>query len=446
MTADVEYRLLGPVELWAGGRPVELKRRQERLLLGVLLLEPGKVVSAERLVGLLWPEERPARPKRALQVYASRLRAMLAKADPETRLEGGAEGYAVQGASGRTDWELFAALVREAKAARDLEQRRKVLLDALALWRGPALADVAEEHLRRRLAADLDEARWEAQELRVATELELGRHQELLPELADLSTALPFRETIASAYMLALYRSGRQTDSLAVYRDLVRRLADELGTTPGESVRELQLAILRQDAALDLRSGDQPPDELPADNGSLPEYDALLSELRVELSRPGRPDGVPAVLCLYGADRSAVAIRLAHQVAGEYPDGQLFASLQDSSGDAVPAPAVLGRLLRSLGLDEADLPASVEERASVLRSRLAGRSVLLVLDEAADAGQLRPLLPADGRCAVIVTSKQPMLGLEDAVQREVRTTSGEPERPGQKRRERGSETTAARYT
>ncbi|TDU87147.1 DNA-binding SARP family transcriptional activator [Kribbella voronezhensis] len=421
MTADVEYRLLGPVQLRAGGRPVELKRRQERLLLAILLLEPGKVVPAERLVGLLWPEEGPGHPKRALQVYASRLRAVLAKVDPETRLEGGAEGYAVLGPAGRTDWELFEALVREAKATQDLERRRKVLLDALALWRGPALAEVTEEHVRRRLAAGLDEARWEAQELRVAAELELGRHQDLLPELADLSTALPFRETIASAYMLALYRSGRQADALAVYTDLVRRLADELGTTPGESVQELQLAILRQDSALDLQSKNQPLHQLPADNGSLRGHGALLGELMAELSRSGRPDGVPAVVCLYGAGRSAVAIRLAHQVAREYPDGQLFARLQDSSGEPVPAQAVLGSLLRSLGVDDADRPPSVEERASVLRSRLAGRSVLLVLDEAADAGQLRPLLPADGRCAVIVTAKQPLLGLEDAVQREVRS-------------------------
>jgi DNA-binding SARP family transcriptional activator len=428
VTAAVEYRLLGPVQLLVRGRPAEVKRRQERLLLAILLLEPGKVVSSERLVELLWPDERPVNPKRALQVYASRLRAVLAEVDPETRLDGGSEGYAVQGASGRTDWELFAALVRKAKATQDLEQRRKVLLDALALWRGPALADVADEDVRRRLSAGLDEARSEALELRLTTELELGRHQELLPELADLSTALPFQETIAAAYMLALYRSGRQTDSLAVYTDLVRRLADDLGTQPGERVRELQLAILRQDPALDLLTRDQPPHELPADDRLLAGHDALLGELMAELSRPGRPDGVPAVVCLYGAagsGKSAVAIRLAHRLAGEYPGGQLYARLQDTSGEAVPAQVVLGRLLRSLGVQDADLPGSVEERASVLRSRLAGRSVLLVLDEAADAGQLRPLLPADGRCAVIVTSGHPLLGLEDAVQREVRPSAAD---------------------
>jgi hypothetical protein len=312
--------------------------------------------------------------------------------------------------------EVFTALVEKAKATEDLEERREVLAKALALWRGPALADVAAEDVRRRLSAGLDEARWAAQELRLATELELGRHQELLPELADLSAAQPLREAIAAAYMLALYRAGRQADSLAVYTDLVRRLADELGTAPEPEVRDLQLLILRQDATLDLTAEDRTPRELPADSG-LVGCEALVGELAEVLTR-ARPDGVPAVVCLYGAtEASALAIRLAHRLAGEYPDGQLFARLRDDSGEAVLAQVVLGGLLRSLGVG--GLPESVEERASLLRSRLAGKSVLLVLDDAVDAGQLRPLLPADGRCAVIVASRQPMLGLEDAVQREI---------------------------
>ncbi|WP_185444404.1 AfsR/SARP family transcriptional regulator [Kribbella qitaiheensis] len=427
----VEYRLLGPVQLLVGGEQVELKRTQERLLLAILLLEPGKSVPSERLIELLWPEERPGNPRRALQVYASRLKGLLAEADPETRLVSSSEGYAVQGPAGRTDVETFAALVQQAKSTHEPEQRRKVLVDALALWRGPALADVASEPVRRRLSAGLDESRWAAQELRLATELELGRHQELLPELADLSAALPLQETVAAAYMLALYRSGRQTDSLAVYTKLVRRLADELGTKVGAEVRELQMSILRQDAALDLTLKDQTPHELPAGTDLLVVRDAVLKELVAELSR-SRPDGVPAVVCLYGdaVDKSAVAIQLAHRLAGDYRDGQLFARLQDPSGDAVPPRVVLGQLLPSLGVGEADVPDSVEERASVLRSRLAGKSVLLVLDEVVDAGQLRPLLPADGRCAVIVASRQPMLGLEDAVHREIRAVSGGP-RSGQ---------------
>ncbi len=413
----VEYRLLGPVQVWANGRQIDLKRRQERLLLAILLLEPGKVVPFERLVELLWPDDKPGNPKRALQVYVSRLRGLLAEVDPVLEVKGGAQGYAVLGPGGRTDSEVFAAQVNAAKATADPGQRRTILLEALALWRGPALADVTSEEVRRRLSVDLEGDYWSAQELRLETELELGRHQQLLPELADLIAAQPLREGVAAAYMLALYRSGRQADAMAVYSDLVRRLSDEHGTKPGAEVSELHVSILRQDGALDLKSKDEVPRELPPEAGPIPGREALLDELTTELSR-NRPHGVPAVICLYGAaERSALAIRLAHRLAAAYPDGQLFAQLRDPTGAAVQPQSALERLLRSLGADE--LPESVEERASLLRSRLAGKSVLLVFEDAVDAGQLRPLLPADGRCTVIVTSTLPMLGLEDAVHREL---------------------------
>lgn len=426
--AGVEFRLLGPVQIWAGGQQVELKRRQERLLLAVLLLESGKAVAADRLIELLWPEEQPGSPRRALQVYVSRLRTVLAAGD--SKLVTGSHGYAIEVPTGRTDVELFAALVEQAKPLDDLEQRRKLLVDALALWRGPALADVASEDVRRRLCAGLDESRWAAQELRLTTELALGRHRELLPELAELTGEQPTRESLAAAQMLALYRAGRQTDALAAYAELVRHLSDELGVEPGPQVRDLQVAILRQDEALDFQATAQGPRELPADIGVLVGRDALLAELAAVLRRTGGDGGapgagggmasLPAVVCLYGAagtGKSAAAVRLGHSLAAEFPGGQLFARLQDVNGEPVATSVLLGRLLRSLGVES--LPGSVEERSALLRSTLAGKAVLLVLDDAADAGQLRPLLPADSRCAVVVTSRRPLLGLEDAVHREI---------------------------
>jgi DNA-binding SARP family transcriptional activator len=411
----VEFRLLGPVQIWSQGQQVELKRRQERLLLAVLLLESGKPVPAERLIDVLWPEQQPGNPKRALQVYASRVRAVLATGD--SRLVSGPHGYAVEAPAGRTDIELFAALVEQAKPLDDLEQRRKLLVDALALWRGPALADVASEDVRRRLCAGLDESRWAAQELRLTTELALGRHRELLPELAELTAEQPTRESLAAARMLALYRSGRQTDALAVYAELARHLSEELGVEPGPELRALQVAILRQDESLDLRVTEPGPRELPADIGVLVGRDDVLGELAEVLRRPSP---LPTVVCLYGAagtGKSAAAVRLGHTVADRFADGQLFARLQDVNGEPVPSGILLGRLLRSLGVDT--LPESVEERSTLLRSTLAGKSVLLVLDDALDAGQLRPLLPADSRCAVVATSRRPLLGLEDAIHREI---------------------------
>lgn len=420
----MEYRLLGPVEVWAAGRKVELKRRQERLLLAVLLLEPGKAVPTDRLIGLLWPEEQPGNPKRALQVYVSRLRAVLTDAE----LLGEAGGYVLKGTAGRTDVEKFAALVERAQALPDLEQRREVLVEALALWRGPALADVASEDVRRRLCGGLDESRWVAQELRLKTELALGRHQELLPELAELTSAEPTREGLAAARMLALYRSGRQANALAVYAELVRHLDEELGVEPGVEVRDLQVAMLRQDESLSFTPAETGPRELPADGGLLVGRDELLGELSEVLASAGRGSGVPAVVCLYGGagtGKSATAIRLGHRLADDYPGGQLFVRLQDVNGQAVPPRTVLARLLRSLGVDPKTFPDSLEERSSLLRSTLAGRSVLLVFDDALDAAQLRPLMPADGRCAVIATSRQPLLGLEDAIHREINPADGQ---------------------
>jgi hypothetical protein len=346
------------------------------------------------------------------------LRTVLATGD--SKLVSGSHGYAIDAPTGRTDAELFAALVEQAKPLDDLEQRRKLLTDALALWRGPALADVASEDVRRRLCAGLDESRWAAQELRLTTELALGRHRELLPELAELTAEQPTRESLAAAQMLALYRSGRQTDALSAYAELVRHLSDELGVEPGPQLRDLKVAILRQDESLDFSATEPGPRELPADIGVLVGRDDVLAELDGVLRRTGRPSSLPTVVCLYGAagtGKSAAAVRLGHTLAAEFRDGQLFARLQDVNGEPVLPTILLGRLLRSLGADS--LPESVEERSALLRSTLAGKAVLLVLDDAADAGQLRPLLPAASRCAVVVTSRRPLLGLEDAVHREI---------------------------
>ncbi|MFF0271301.1 BTAD domain-containing putative transcriptional regulator [Kribbella sp. NPDC004536] len=411
----MEFRLLGPVQIWSGTGLVDLKRRQERLLLAVLLLEPGRPVPAERLIELLWPDALPANPRRALQVYVSRLRSVL-----DVELTSGRDGYAIRSRPGQTDVEQFRSVVEQARRQDDLEQRSKLLADALALWRGPALADVTTDDVRRRLCRGLDEAKLAAQELRLTTELALGHHQELLAELADLTAAEPSRETFAAARMLALYRSGRQADALAAYADVVRHLDDELGVEPGADLRDLQVAILRQDSSLDLTAASAVPRELPADIGLLLGRDDVLEEAADVLLRSGRRSGVPAVVCLYGAagtGKSAAAVRLGHQLADSYPDGQLFVRLQDVDGQAIPPSTILGRLLRSLDVDE--IPDGLEARSGLLRTRLAGQNVLLVFDDALDAGQLRPLLPADDGCGVVVTSRRPMLGLEDATHREL---------------------------
>ncbi|MGZ0146899.1 BTAD domain-containing putative transcriptional regulator [Kribbella sp. WER1] len=412
----MEFRLLGPVQIWSDGEQVPLRRRQERFLLAVLLLEPGRPVAAERLIDLLWPDAPPANARRALQVYVSRLRAVL-----DVEVPSGAEGYAIQVPPEQVDAERFKTLVEQARHDENLERRSRTLTEALALWRGPALADVTTEGVRRRLCAGLEESRWAAEELRLTTELDLGHHQELLPDLARLAGMQPARERLAIAHMLALYRSGRQADALTVYTELVRHLDEELGVAPGVEVRDLQVAILRQDPQLDQPGDANVPRELPADVRLLIGRDDVLAET-AEVLRGSGAKGVPAVVCLYGAagtGKSAAAVRLGHQLADQYPDGQLFVRLQDVGGTRVSSAVVLGRLLRSLGLDSDGIPDEPESRSALLRSQLADKAVLLVFDDAVDAGQLRPLLPASAGCAVITTSRRPLLGLEDAVHREL---------------------------
>ncbi|WP_328995263.1 winged helix-turn-helix domain-containing protein [Kribbella sp. NBC_01245] len=399
----MEFRLLGPVQIWADGNQVALKRRPERLLLAILLLEPGRTVPIDRLIELLWPEDRPANPRRALQVYASRLRAVLG---PEL-LTSRHDGYQLAGA---TDVARFAALLERARTEPNLPERSRLLGEALALWRGPALADVASEDVRRRLCAGLEESRRAAVELRFETELALGRHESILPELASLTSAEPTREALAAARMLALYRSGRQADAIAAYAEFALYLADELGSEPGPELRELHVAILRQDPALDLPGAHDLP-EAPA---ALKGRDALLDELAVGLEK-NSPGGVPTIICLYGAagvGKSSIAIALAHRVVGVYPDGQLYQNLET----AVSPRDALGRLLGSLGVEPPD---SVEERSALFRSHLADRAVLLLLDNCNNVAQIRPLLPATGRCAVLITSQLPLIGLEDATHIEV---------------------------
>ncbi|MET7281282.1 BTAD domain-containing putative transcriptional regulator [Kribbella sp. NPDC005582] len=416
----MEFRLLGAVQIWSGGAQIILKRRQERLLLAVLLLERGKMVAAQRLLELLWPTTMPVNPRRAMQVYVSRLRTML-----DVELTGGPEGYAIQAPPGSTDIEQYRSLVAQAQREEKLEQRSKLLTDALSLWRGPALADVTTEPLRQRLCGGLEEERWVADELLLSTELALGHHQEILPRLAELRAAHPTHESFASACMLALYRCGRQADALAVYRALVRRLDEELGVEPGIEVRDRHVAILRQDPALDYTAEPNVPRELPADAGLPAGRDDVLDELSAVLLGPARP-GVPTVVCLHGpagTGKSAVAVRLGHRLAARFADGQLFARLQDVNGQAEEPRAVLGQLLRSLGVEEPDLPESLEELSALLRSRLAKKAALLVLDDAIGSGQIRPLLPVSG--AVIITSRLPMLGLEDATHRELRRLDDE---------------------
>ena len=246
---ELEVRLLGPLEVLSGGSPVHVGGPKPRALLAVLALEPGRVVSVDRLVECIWPGESPESAMHAVQVYVSQLRKALGAAALATR----APGYVLELAPDRVDLHRFVRLADEGRAAHqsgDSVSAQNAFREALALWRGPALADFLYEPFAQTDIARLEELRTVALEERVEADLALGRHVELVPELEALVQAQPLRERPRAQLMLALYRSGRQADALAAYREARETLVEELGIDPGPELRRLEAAILRQDESL----------------------------------------------------------------------------------------------------------------------------------------------------------------------------------------------------
>src|SRR5205814_2801671 len=218
--------LLGPVEVRHGGHRLDLGRRQERCVIGLLLLEPGRVVATERILNLLW-DDPPPTARAALHTYVARLRARLAPYD--LRLVTRGAGYLAEVDPQAIDVHRFTTQVARAQRLTEPAERAAALRAALRLWRGPLLADVADDRLRGRLSAHLDEVRLTALECAAEAELATGAHHQVLTALAELVAEHPTREHLTGLLMLALYRSGRQTDALAAYRRLRALLVEEFG-------------------------------------------------------------------------------------------------------------------------------------------------------------------------------------------------------------------------
>ncbi len=247
-TPELEIRLLGPVEVDRDGVRVSLGGQKRRALLAVLALESGRVASVDRLIEALWPGDPPETAAHAVQVYVSQLRKALGPV-----IASRAPGYALEVDPGRVDMHRFSRLASEGSAALaggEAASAELALREALALWRGPALADFLYEPFAQTEIARLEELRTVVLEQRVEADLALGRHAELVSELEALVQTQPLRERTRAQLMLALYRSGRQADALAEYRDARAMLVDELGIDPGRELKELEAAILRQDESL----------------------------------------------------------------------------------------------------------------------------------------------------------------------------------------------------
>ncbi|MFE7271209.1 BTAD domain-containing putative transcriptional regulator [Streptomyces sp. NPDC057623] len=420
--AVLRFSVLGPVRAWRGEEQLPTGSPQQRALLAALLLREGRTATAPELIDALWGEEPPSQALAALRTYASRLRKVL---DPGV-LVSDAGGYAVrgldQGALDLAAAQEFAAEGEKARSAGDLCQARDLLGQALARWDGEVLAGVPGPYAEAQRVR-LEEWRLQLLETRLDMDLDQGCHAEAVSELTALTAAHPLRERLRELLMLALYRSGRQAEALAVYADTRRLLADELGVDPRPGLRELQQRILQADPGLAEPSTPvaEPaavlvrPAQLPATVPDFTGRSAFVSELSdVLASAEGRVMAVSALAGIGGVGKTTLAVHVAHQARSAFPDGQLYVDLQGAGPRAAEPETVLGSFLRALGTADSAIPDSLEERAALYRSVLDGRRVLVLLDNAKDAAQVRPLLPGMEGCAALVTSRVRMVDLAGA--------------------------------
>jgi DNA-binding SARP family transcriptional activator len=431
--ASVEFSVLGPLELAAGSRRLDLGGARQEIVVAALLLGANRVVTMDRLLEAIYGEDLPPTCRAQAQISISSLRRLFASHSSEAIISTFAHGYVIKVAEGQLDAERFEQLVAAARTARDSGQLDRAVAsyrDALRLWRGPAL-DGIESQLIRTSASRLDELRITTNEDRLKLELDLGRHHELIGELTELIEEFPLRERLRGQLMLALYRCDRTAEALQVYRQGRRTMIDELGIEPSDRLQKLEHAILTSDPALDPPAEpvriqpvqQQAPSLLPADIADFTGRTQEIEQIRARLVPAdglGRLAVPVAVLTgKGGVGKTALAVHASHGVAHHFPDGQLFADLHGGSSHPVSPMQVLHRFLRVLGVPGSQIPDGLDERAEVYRNLIADRKILVVLDDAVGESQVSPLLPGSGAAAVIVTSRGMLAGLAGAVHVEV---------------------------
>jgi len=394
----MRFSVLGSLEVHDDdGRPVVITSPKQRLLLALLLSQANRVVGVDRLVDLLWNGDPPASARANLQVYVHRLRRLLG----EDRLVHRPPGYVMVVRPGELD----------ADQARVLGSTREYHR-ALRLWRGDPYADVLDAEPLRQEADRLAEMRLDLLEHRIESDLTAARPAEMVGELTSLHREHPTRERFAVQLLLALHRGGRTTEAIQAYHDIRRRLSDELGIEPGPELRKVIGELLREETPVAERPATQPgtpgPAELPADVVGFIGRTGQLTALHGAVGS----ESLIAIVGVPGAGKTAMAVRFGHQVAAGYPDGALFVNLRGYAADTPMTPVdALGRLLMSLGIAARDVPTDVDGAAALFRSRLSGRRMLILLDNAGSAEQVRPLVPAAPSCLTLVTSRDRLAGL-----------------------------------
>ncbi|MGW2964271.1 BTAD domain-containing putative transcriptional regulator [Streptomyces sp. NPDC001220] len=422
----MEFRLLGPVEARDGARRIPLSGSKVHTVLAVLLLARGRVVSDERLSGLLWGWSPPTTMNAQIYTYVSRLRKHLG---PHVDLIRRQPGYQLVAADAQVDvveFERLERLGRKALEDRRFEEAADALRRALDLWHGPALANVTPFLTEAELPR-LEEARTGALEHRIDADLELARHEGLVPELTGLVAQFPVRERLRAQLMTALYRCGRQADALQVFQEGRQVLAEELGVDPGHDLTTTHQALLSGELSLllepastgvSLRSPHAaPPVMVPPALADFTGRQSQLAELCARLApAPGRSRAAARarrilITGMAGVGKTALAVQAAHAVADEFPDGLLHVRLRREDGTVKDCAAALRQLLRALGepCDDTSAlgggPEQLDDLIRRYRTRTVGRRLLILLDDATNEFRLDALLPATSDAAVVVTSR-----------------------------------------
>ncbi|MEV4512593.1 BTAD domain-containing putative transcriptional regulator [Dactylosporangium sp. NPDC049525] len=423
---DILFRLLGDVTARDHeGAAVDLGHDRQRCVLAVLLVAAGRAVPADTLMERAWGERLPRRPKDALYSYISRLRHVLAPTG--ATLERQRAGYLIRVDPLAVDLHRFDDLVRQARAAADDRQALDLVEEALALCAGEPFGALDTPWLNA-VRDERDRSRRRAERERDELVLRVGGHAVVVDRLVARAAQDPLDEALAGQALVALYRCGRSAEALAHYDRVRRRLAEELGTEPGAALRCLYERILRADPELagpeppaNQRPDPQPeprpaPRQLPPPPGSFVGRARQLAELSAALAPAAGAGPAVAISAIGGpggVGKTWLALRWAHEHQHRYPDGQLYVNLRgfDPSGEPVDPAAAIRSLLEGLGVPGYALPADADSRAALYRSLVAGRRMLVVLDNARDTAQVVPLLPGAPGCAVLVTSRRRLTGL-----------------------------------
>ncbi|WP_329550487.1 AfsR/SARP family transcriptional regulator [Streptomyces sp. NBC_00696] len=453
MDSQLRFSVLGPVRAWRGPTEAELGAPQQRAVLAALLLAEGAQVSTAELIDVVWGIKAPASAPGILRTYVHRLRKAL-EPDRDTAasvIRSVGDGYQLPIGERDMDLTVFRQLLTGAERARqagDDKDGVRQLDEALRLWQGTALAGIRSEYARIQRRR-LDELRLSAQATRIAAELNLGSHTDAVADLTGLVADNPLDERFRELMMLALYRSGRQAAALESYREAQSLLAEELGLDPGPALQTMYQRVLRADPGLlpdphratpapglapdmpaptDLSAMSAPslpsvvpasssvaipptPAQLPPGLAAFVGREAQLAAVRA-LSTGGAAV-VSAVAGMAGVGKTVFAVQWARQVAHHFPDGQLYLNLRGFDPVALPVSPerALRTLLESLGVDPRALPQDADALGARYRTLLVGKRILLLLDNARDAAQVRPLLPGAADCLAIVTSRDRLSGL-----------------------------------